>query len=286
MGSLQLRIPVGGDVGLHSHLHAVERPDRRRHELVAGHRHHPARQPDRADSHAAQRACGRQVRHSLSGLRARLLRCARRQYSRRAPRTGGLRMVRHTDLDRRSGHLLHAQDSLAGRGRFSGRRMGLLLRLLGAEHRRHLARHRDHQISGRHRRALHAGHWTTALVVDHRQGRRPRTRTQRSQQVSQHRRIPPLLHSVAHRHGRLLGHRRAQHPRFHALRQIAEGADVGPGPRLARRHDALFLHRRGRHLRVGRDLRRAHLGSRRAARQIQSAGGRLHRAWSRCSSPR
>ena len=47
-----------------------------------------------------------------------------------------------------------------------------------------------------------------------------------------HRRVPALLHSVAHRHGRLLGHGRAQHSRFHALREIAEGADAG-----ARRSD-------------------------------------------------
>ena len=230
MGHLQLRLPLGRDVRLHPHLHAVQRPDRRRHELVAGHRHHPARQPDRAHPHAAQRARGRQVRHSLSGLRARLLRRARRQHPRRAARPGRLRLVRHTDLDRRPGHLLHAQDPLARRGSFAGRRLGLLLRLLGAQHRRHLARHRDHQIPRRHRRALHARHRTPAAVVDHRQGRRPRTRAQRPQQVPQHRRIPPLLHPVAHRHGRLLGHRRAQHPRFHPLRQIAEGADAGARP--------------------------------------------------------
>ena len=58
----------------------------------------------------------------------------------------------------------------------AGRRVDLLLRLLGAEHRGDLARHRNHQVSGRHRRALHAGHRPAAALVDHRQGRRPRAR--------------------------------------------------------------------------------------------------------------
>ncbi len=42
------------------------------------------------------------------------------------------------------------------------------------------------------------------------------------EQVPHHRRVLAVLHPVAHRHGRLLGHRGAQHSRFHALRQIAE----------------------------------------------------------------
>ena len=36
-----------------------------------------------------------------------------------------------------------------------------------------------------------------------------------------------LLHSLAHRHGGLLGHRGAQHSRLHPLRQIAKGASLG-----------------------------------------------------------
>ena len=39
----------------------------------------------------------------VSGLRARFVRRARRQYSGGAARAGGLRMVRHPDLDRRAG---------------------------------------------------------------------------------------------------------------------------------------------------------------------------------------
>ena len=50
LGTLQLRLALGRDERLHPHLHAGVRPDRRRHELVAGRRHHPAGQPDRARS--------------------------------------------------------------------------------------------------------------------------------------------------------------------------------------------------------------------------------------------
>ena len=41
--------------------------------------------------------------------------------------------------------------------RIPGRHLDLLLRVLGAQHVRDLSRHRDHQVSGRHRRAVHAG---------------------------------------------------------------------------------------------------------------------------------
>ena len=75
-------------------------------------------------------------------------------------------------------------------------------------------------------------------------------------------RVHALLHPVAHRHGGILGHRRAQHSGLHALRQIAEGADAGPGARTARRHDALLVHRRGRDVGLGGALRRSRSGIR------------------------
>ncbi len=49
---------------------------------------------------------------------------------------------------------------------------------------------------------------------------------QRAQQIPYHRRVFSLLRSLAHRHGGVLGHGRAQHSRLHPLRQIAEGADA------------------------------------------------------------
>jgi hypothetical protein len=56
-------------------------------------------------------------------------------------RAGGLRLVRHPDVDWRTGHLLHAENLVAGRRGIAGRCVDLLLRLLGAQHRRDLARH-------------------------------------------------------------------------------------------------------------------------------------------------
>ncbi len=104
----------------------------------------------------------------LPGFRARLVRRPRRQYARRAARARRLRMVRHSDVDRRPGYLLHAENPVAGGGRFFQRNLDLFLRFLGAEYRRHLARHRNHQVPRRHRRAVHARHRPAAAVVDHR----------------------------------------------------------------------------------------------------------------------
>ncbi len=109
---------------------------------------------------------------------------------------------------------------------------------------------------------------------------------QRAQQVPIHRRVPALLHSLAHRHGGLLGHGGAEHSRFHPLRQIAEGADVGQALGTARRDDALFFHRRGRHLGFGRALRRSHLGPGGAARHASISPWSPSSRWSRCWSRR
>ena len=149
-----------------------------------------------------------------------LVRRARRQHSRRAARPGRLRMVRHPDLDRRPGHLLHAAHPLARRRAPPGGSLGLLLRLLAAEHGRDLARHRDHQVPGRHRRALHARRRPAAALVDHRA--KPADSapcSARPASFTRQRRVPALLRPLAHRHGGLLGDGGAEHPRFHPLRQ-------------------------------------------------------------------
>ena len=50
--------------------------------------------------------------------------------------------------------------------------LDLLLFVLAADHGGDLARHRHHQVSGRHRRAVHAGRRSAFVVVDRAQGRR------------------------------------------------------------------------------------------------------------------
>ncbi len=107
---------------------------------------------------------------------------------------------------------------------------------------------------------------------------RLRAGPQRAQQIPHFGRVLPVLHSVAHRHGGLLGHRGAQHPRLHPLCQIAKGAGAGPGAGIAHRHDALFLYRCGGHLRIGGAVRGSDMGPGRPAGQVQPAHRRVHRA--------
>ncbi len=59
-------------------------------------------------------------------------------------------------------------------------------------------------------------------------------------------------------------------------RKSAQAA--GPGARIARRHDALFLHRRGCYIGLGGPVRRAHLGPGGAPRPLQSTRRGFHRA--------
>src|SRR6185437_11974332 len=82
-------------------VHAGVEPDRRRHELEAGHRDDPAGQPDRAGPNGSERARRGEVRHSLPCICSRIVRRQGREYSRDPARAGCLRMVRHSVVDRR-----------------------------------------------------------------------------------------------------------------------------------------------------------------------------------------
>ena len=83
MEHVQLHRAVVFDVDGSDDVHAGIVADRRRHELEAGGRDDPARQPDRADSHAAECACRSEIRHPIPGVCARQLRDARCEHSRR-----------------------------------------------------------------------------------------------------------------------------------------------------------------------------------------------------------
>ncbi len=219
----------------------------------------------------------------VPGVRARVVRSARRQYSGRAARAGGLRMVRHPDAGSAARPSTPcSRSSGPRRAAFAGGvwvcffafwALNIAVIWRGIETIKFLEGIGAPFMLGV---GLLLLWWITGKAG----GLGPVLSAPSKFHTTA--RVPALLHPVAHRHGRLLGHRRAQHPRLHALRQIAEGADRGPGARPAHRHDALLVHRRRRHLGLGRALRRGHLGSGGAARPIQPAAWSPPSRWSRC----
>ena len=199
-----------------------------------------------------------------------------------AARAGGVRLVRHSDLDRRPGHLFHAEDRLARLRRlrraewicffaFWALNMSVIwrgietikfLEGIGAPFMLAVGLLLLWWITGK---AGGLGPVLSAPSKFHTTGR-----------------IRALLHSLAHRDGGLLGHGGAEHSGFHALRQIAKGADGGAGAGAARRHDALFVHRRGRDVGLGGAVRRSRSGIRwRCSANSISRWWRSSR-WSRC----
>ena len=114
------------------------------------------------------------------GVRARFVRSARRERARRAASPGRVRMVRHSDLDRRPGDLRDVEYFVA---RAIGLGLGLFWIFLAAEHRGDLARDRNHQVFGRHRRAVHAARRAAAVVVGHEPGRRARAGSEHAEQI-------------------------------------------------------------------------------------------------------
>ena len=105
--------------------------------------------------------------------------------------------------------------------------LGLLPRLLAPEHGGRLARRRIHPPPASLRRALHVRHGRGAAHLGTHQGGQLRHHALHAQPIPLHRRIPRRLLPVAHGDGRLLGHARAQHPRLHALLQIADTRKPG-----------------------------------------------------------
>ncbi len=141
LGYLQLCLALGGDERMHSDLHAGFGPDRGRDELVAGDRYDPAWQCNRANPDAAERTRGHEVWNPVSGFRSRFVRSARREPARSAARASGMRVVRYSDVDRRTGDPLAADNRLARGRSVAGVGVDLLLRVLVSEHGSDLARH-------------------------------------------------------------------------------------------------------------------------------------------------
>ena len=183
LGHIQLHRALVLHVDGGDGLHACVQPHRRRNGLQAGARDGPSGQSHRPCPNAAERARGRQVRHSLPGLCARFVWRARRKHSRHAARAGGLRVVRHPDLDRRPGHLRNAQRAVARVGVNAFRSVGLLPRLLAAQHGRGMARRGVDPFPAELFRALSACHVAGAARLHDPQGRRLRPHAQRAQPV-------------------------------------------------------------------------------------------------------
>jgi RNA polymerase sigma factor (sigma-70 family) len=101
MALVEFRRPLDFHVRLHPHLHAGFLAHRRRHELVGGHPDHFSGQPHRAHSHDPQRARRHEIWHPLPGLLPAGIRHRSAPMCRHAAGAGGLRLVRHPNLDRR-----------------------------------------------------------------------------------------------------------------------------------------------------------------------------------------
>ena len=141
---LQLRRPLDRHGPQHPVLDARLRPGRARYGLEAGGPHHRPGQCRRPRADAAHRPRRAEVRHTVPRSGPCLVRTARRQPPGTDPGGGRLLLVRHPDLDRRSGHLLPAgQDNWRELGRRGGHRwlpvdaVALLPRLLGPRTRHH-----------------------------------------------------------------------------------------------------------------------------------------------------
>ena len=108
------------------HLHARLWPDAAGHELVAGARHHPARQRHCPRPDDPERPRRDEIRRVLSSAVPRGLRRERRQRARRAARDCGVRVVWHSDVDWRAGARNTADRGVAGLGQRAGQHLDLV----------------------------------------------------------------------------------------------------------------------------------------------------------------
>ncbi len=174
---------------------------------------------------AFERACWRQIWYSLSRFCSRLVWRPRRECAGGAPRHCGLRMVRHSSVDRRPGNLFDVEHLCPGHRRttrsghwlcfFAFWLLNMAVIWRGIETIKFLEGIGAPFMLGI---GLLLLWWIT------RKGWRPGTSAQQPEQVRQHPRVLALLCSQPDRHGWLLGDRCAQHSRLHALCTIPKGA--------------------------------------------------------------
>ena len=188
---LQLRRALGQHGALHPDLHAGVGADGVGHELVAGALHHPARQHDRAGADPAELASRHEVRHPVSGVRARRVRHARLERAGADARARRVRLVRHSGVDWRGSAAHVLQDRRARLGDAARRRdrrahddrVGVVPAVLGPEHLHHLSRHGPAARGGELGGAVRARHDRRAAVVGRVERQRPRAAARAAGQV-------------------------------------------------------------------------------------------------------
>ena len=208
----------------------------------AGADHDPARQHDRARPDPAQLASGHEVRHSVSGVRARRVRHARLEPSGADARARRVRLVRHSGVDRRRS----AATRCSRRSFPAGRRCSapasagtpttewLSFLLFWGLNIFIIYRGMDLLRAVENWAAPFVLVMTALLLwwaVSKAHGLGPLLRA--AGQVPHLRRVPAGLHPVADRDDRLLGDAVAEHAGLHALRPQPARTDRRPGRRAA-----------------------------------------------------
>ena len=228
---------------------------------------------------------GHEVRHPVSGLRARRLRHDRLEPPGADARARRLRLVRHPGVDRRrsAADVLRRARSPAGRN-CSAAASPATRRPSGCRS----------CSSGASTSSSSTAGWTCCAWVENwaapfvlvmtavllvwavAAGQRPRTAARAARKAQHVRRVLPGVHPVADRDDRLLGDALAQHARLHALRPQPARADRRPGRRPADDDVGVCGDGRAHHERDGRHLRRGDLGSGQARRPVRHAARRRH----------
>ena len=283
MARRQFRRALDFNVGLHPDLHARLVAYRRRHELVAGDPDDFSRQRHRRDSDDSECARRHALRNSVPGVLSRVVWNARREHSRADARVCRVRLVWHSDLDRRQRDLQNSRRlcSVAHRrnrsahSRHYDRAVRLLPLFLGNQHACRLQGDRLHSVAVEHQSAAAHRAWIAAPVV----GLQKRGRVRSDPFAAFRFRSRPtekwtilcLLRSRAHRHGRLLGDAVAEHSGFFALRAFTTRSGRGPGTGSAIYDGALRFYRRGGDIGDDDYLRTTDLGSGRCADAFQKS---------------
>ena len=182
----------------------------------------------------------------------------------RSARAGGMRLVRHPDLDRRPGDPSMLQILWPAASASPAVGLDLLRRFLAAQHVRDLEGHRDHPVSGRNRRAVHARRRAPAAcggsparpagfgpVLQHSQ-QVPRQRA--SSSTFSFRRLTGMVGfwaTVA-----------LNIPDFTRYATSQRAQALGQALGLADGDDAVFVHRRGGHVGFGGAVRGSRSGTR------------------------